>query len=306
MKPYSHFSLLEELKTIIDSLNTFMGKIDSVDEPKQQPKYPEGILEIKAGCVIYKYETSNHLFGSYQEWCKWHLGSTAHTIHSVKNSKGEVFKKGDYAHYVNGSEVKINSFFISNVLDSSLHEIIIAMHSNGSCGIDLLTKAKPKEESLLTEDGYRISEQVVMFQVDLSLMKFCTTSVYEKSDNYKYFAIRDNAEKYVAENKRKPLFTTDDGFDVYDGDCPYYIRLADMFMGQSFRWHEGDVKAADHLFFKEESNAERYVAENKKSISYKELEDYVKNNGFPATPFTNKAKDMAVNRDELLNHFKPK
>ena len=353
-----------ELKTIIDSLNNLMGKIDSVDEPKpstdfttgnnafkhlQKPKYPEGILSFKT-CYDQIVSFKNQV-GNYQNWCNGHLGKEREnivpsTIHSVKNSKGEVFtigdltqygnitgftlgaedvyasfeggytvsspvdwlvKKepqpswkdqivayrwngevyyrnvatfsfsrydtsigartlkeeeqteifrvrnkagvkfsvGDYAHYENGSEVKINSFFISNGLDSSLHEIIIAMHSNGSCGIDLLTKAEPKKEP-------------------------------------------------------KPLFKTEDGFDVFEGDGYFAVRNSDFHICEyAALFAKYLVDEGYYTRFKHKSNAEKYVAENKKSISYKELEDYV----VLTTPFLKLPEQVSLRN--ILNHFKP-
>ena len=79
-----------------------------------------------------------------------------------------------------------------------------------------------------------------------------------------------------------------------------------MFMGQSFLWHEGDVKAADHLFFKEKSNAEKYVAENKKSISYKDLEDFLDTNYVGAGFLYEDIDSRRRFRAEIINHFKPK
>lgn len=396
----------EELKAIIDSLNTLMGKIDSVDEPKpttdfttgnnafkhlQQPKYPEGILSVKEVLFNTIYTYDNHM--NYQDWCSTYLAERTNfknSIHSVKNSKGEVFtvddsikiyssngyigtiksfrivpvygeeKKsvlyancevigdhhidyltkvdkphplktypegiiefrkpdgtqstftagkgnayqewvgqklysgfeiftvknkagvefsvGDYAHYENGSEVKINSFFISNGLDSSLHEIIIAMHSNGSCGIDLLTKAKPKEESLLTEDENKKTDSI--------------NKKYKPSEWVKKIA--------NLEPKKEPLFKTEDGFDVFEGDGYFAVRNSDFHICEyAALFAKYLVDEGYYTRFKHKSNAEKYVAENKKSISYKELEDYV----VLTTPFLKLPEQVALRN--ILNHFKP-
>lgn len=240
----------EELKGIIDALNNFMGKIDSVDEPKQQPKYPEGILSFK----MNDGGISTHgKYWTYDEWCEFHLEKIPiSTIHSVKNSKGEVLQVGDEVCYRDSlHSFKINHFELNNVSIDGYCESVNAPYKI-PFAIDYLTKAEPKKEPLFkTEDGYEIFD----------------------GDNF-WLVNNDLTKNRLIGNKNIEKLRY-----LYNTSQPFWRH------------------------FKIESNADKCIAENKKSISYKELEDWVREYGIISVGFTT---PLLCDIEQLLKHFKPK
>jgi len=108
-------------------------------------------------------------------------------------------------------------------------------------------------------------------------------------------------------NKVKPkevLFTTQDGFGINQPQTLYYIdHLNDVVC---FSFMVGDESwLSQYKVFKEKANAERFIDENEKSISYKELEDFLDKNyvgeGFLYEDIDSRRRF----RTEILNKFKP-
>lgn len=104
----------------------------------------------------------------------------------------------------------------------------------------------------------------------------------------------------LSKGEKKPLFKTSDGFELPKG--------TDVFMTDKepknnwIGYCEIESAQAESLMtFKEKSNAEAYIANNKKSISYKELVEYV--NG--ATHIYERGGDW-IRKEMIIQHFKPK
>lgn len=235
----------QELKSIIDALNNFMGKIDSVDEPKEQPKYPEGILSFKDGDTIFNHINFNHPV-TYNQWVEAYMRLNI-PIHSVKNSEEEVFTVGDEVEYIQKNDY-YEKFNVGQFKIDNGKFIMAATQSNPrtAWNIEFLTKVEPKKPLFKTEDGFDVFEQDQYFQIHEDVSGYVVTNAFLKAT--------------------------------------YYI----------------DNPA---IRFKEKANADKYVAENRKSISYKELEDWVRKHGIISVGFTT---PLLCDIEQLLNHFKPK
>lgn len=93
-------------------------------------------------------------------------------------------------------------------------------------------------------------------------------------ENFKHFGIEANADKYIEENKPKPLFITDDGVEVYVDDFVVFVnsKLEKSTWRASIinnGWDFSKVKA-----FSRKSNADQYIWRNKRLFSYNDIEKY--------------------------------
>lgn len=102
--------------------------------------------------------------------------------------------------------------------------------------------------------------------------------------------------------EKQPLFLSDDGENIYMGDTLYPVDLDTMEYRPSRNW-TCDSRLGKFLYFKKEENASKYAAENRKSISYKELHDWAIEYGIISVGFTT---PPLCDIEQLLNHFKPK
>ncbi len=345
-------------KEIIEALNNLATKIDSVDEPKQQPKYPEGIVSFRD--LLGKIHTYNG-FMKYQDWCSSFLNpyggvnTLSPKIHSVKNSKGEVFTVGDEFECkpIFKDTRKIDSFSIV----SGAEPYIVAYYEEiGSIlHIDVLTKVEKQQPSWKDQIiAFRWNSEVYYRNVaTFSFSRYDTfrgVRTLKEEEQTEIFTVKNKAgiefsvgdkkdyreiylftiekdciivhyrvspnitgcmslEDYVnAEAEPKPkevLFTTHDGVDVYHMDS-YYQCSENSAVLCNAHGTEGYGKCPSGLkFFKEEANAERFVAENKKSISYKELEDFLDKNYVGAGFLYEDIDSRRRFRTEILNKFKP-
>lgn len=236
----------QQLKSIIDALNDLMGKIDSVDEPKQQPKYPKGIISFEHGVGGTSSLSGTPTDEYYQDWCHYFLGCTPkYKIHSVKNSKGEMFTVGDEVEYIQKNDY-YEKFNVGQFKIDNGKFIMAATESNPrtAWNVEFLTKVEPK----------------------------------------------------------KPLFKTEDGFDVLEGDDYFAVRISDFNISEYNATYAKYIIDGDYYIrFKHKSNAEKYVAENQKSISYKNLIDFSLEQGHVDID-----GDVTIKMKDLLQNFKPK
>ena len=116
----------------------------------------------------------------------------------------------------------------------------------------------------------------------------------------------NNAFKHLQQPKATPkaLFKTEDGFDVFEGDFIYSVNVLESNIIKSFILTGGSL--FNSIYFKEKANAEKYIEENKKSISFKELEDFLNTDYIGHGWDYGKIEVRRELKAEILNHFKPK
>lgn len=96
--------------------------------------------------------------------------------------------------------------------------------------------------------------------------------------------------------ERKPLFTTEDGVDKYEGDDYWIVgELFDSPVYSPAIQSDSELKKnyPTNKRFSTEQAAKEYIANNKPSISYQDLKDFFGNSPDWKEKIT-------------LNHFKPK
>lgn len=182
----------------------------------KEKQYPEGIYEIIAGNGrIYtadtqlkgKYCTANGTAPFYS--AKDLLNHNEYyKIHSVKNSKGEVFAVGDKCYYLisdcnQGEPFKITKF---EVLRGILYAFNDNSCSSPACVIDSLIKVVEKPIIFTTEDGvsiYENNEVTIVNTQSFSSHTYTTTSYSRKVPHILNFSTKEKAEQYIKENKPK-------------------------------------------------------------------------------------------------------
>jgi hypothetical protein len=172
------------------------------------------------------------LYKSRDKWVEFFLASKQWKIHSIKRlSDGEIFTLGDQVALNKEWETSnciIKSFKIGE--NGKLEIIIKENEDEGSYDLGRgFYKVQKKPVLFLTEDGKEVHEGDVVYTVSI----FSVTPQYlggNKAENdwirptphLKDFSSESKALEYFETIKSKPLFTTVDGVDIYEGDTFYY------------------------------------------------------------------------------------
>ena len=182
-----------------------------------QKKYPEGILSFKKADGTFGYHIEKLTIIPYQEWCEYHLESKpVASIHSVKNSKGEVFQKGDFIYLLSpqtGQQGLIESFEVCG--DEGERFIAIDLKKEGGTQrikIDSITKIYPdgipKAEK---PQPNKYPEGILSFKDGNAIFK----RVFSNPVTYNQWVeayMRLNIPIYSVKNSKGEVFTVGDWF----------------------------------------------------------------------------------------------
>lgn len=95
---------------------------------------------------------------------------------------------------------------------------------------------------------------------------------------------------------KQPLFVTVEDLAVFEGE--EYFRVENNKITSR---NGGDPVSENEIFFKHRHNAEVYVAENRKSVSWRELKEYVSRNSFKI--FNSQS---VIDSEKMLDNFSRK
>ena len=153
---------------------------------------------------------------------------------------------------------------------------------------DILTTYKPKQLLFTTEDGVDIFEGDNLYSIDnmLNIRKhllfnaryddntLLNNRIFFNSD-YKHFSTKEKAEEYIAKNT-KPLFKTDDGVDIFEGNTIYGINN-DWKVFSHYTDLQNKVKSwGIKPVFSTTKKAEEYILMNKPVLSLSDVWDNLK------------------------------
>ena len=155
---------------------------------------------------------------------------------------------------------------------SMQHCVIIYKKELHSDFWELIEEEKPLK--FITEDGVSIYGDMKTYAVAKGDLDIDNPEIYGgNSASLKYFYHKENALAYIEKNKeKKPLFITEDGVEIFEGD--EYIAI-----GINYDFRKVDTVAHDQVYsgdvmrFKYESNADEYIVKNKPVFSY---EDFIR------------------------------
>lgn len=130
-----------------------------------------------------------------------------------------------------------------------------------------------KQPLFVTDDGVELFDEAdKLFIVNKKCYKkeIRIYNIYDKANrkDFKYFNVEENADKYIEENKPKPLFITEDGVE--------YTHLSQQVWGVSERFEKrtywvSQIKGTKVKAFYHEANADEYIWRNKRVFSYEDM-----------------------------------
>lgn len=214
----------------------------------------------KAGVIrIPKYEGYNvddYLYNGES------VKNGAYLIYSIKRlSDGEIFTIGDNVKAFD--RIEIIKKFYQGMHNSQKHMLF------WNLGYSINELVKVKLPLLTTEDNVEVvdGETIVYWLQFKSGMwfEYGSTPYYNisvTSGTYKAFSTVEARKQWLNKKYPKPLFTTEDGVDIFENDSFYTIdsNFEIQFLKNS---NEDEV---DNAWFNKEK-AEEYILMNKKSLS---------------------------------------
>jgi hypothetical protein len=156
------------------------------------------------------------------------LNNDSVEIFSVKNSKGEEFVLGELVKF-SLIKLKIVKFEISQ-----FNEMHLFLENGNRYSLDLIFKVK--QPIYTTTDGVEVFEGdrlwLFLINKDLTIPYANEVGVNrfnndekEVADRYLTFTSEENRDKYIKEHTRKPIFTSEDGKEMFEGDMVYMAIL---------------------------------------------------------------------------------
>lgn len=204
-------------------------------------------------------------------------------IHSVKRlSDGEVFTVGDLVKNSMSKPYPITEFRLRDgKLEVDAEEKTVGGLFNHKVGA--IEKVKPLYTTFDGVDRYEYQkEHWVINGIYEYTLHTCKTHIktldFEKV--YKLFSTKEKALEYVESVRPKPLFTTEDGVDIFEGDEYTFVWINDSARGQSI--NTPYTKKAEKLskdeswsksakFFSTKEKAEDFILMNKPLLSLEDL-----------------------------------
>lgn len=112
--------------------------------------------------------------------------------------------------------------------------------------------------------GDNIGQGIILnFKIQNNRLLISTSKV----KNYWFGFIFDNIQK----NKKQPLFTTEDGVDIYEGDTYYIINPKLNYLLTNHIAENGDNFYKTFIKFSTKEKAEEYILENKPCLSLNDI-----------------------------------
>jgi hypothetical protein len=241
--------------------------------------YWEEVIEKEWDILSFKNESNNQIY--IKRGHIWDSGSDIgarsyeyclkyYSIFSAKNLKtGEVVTIGN--EYEEGVVV---SFSITIYGE----KLLVGFKSfHFSCNILDLTPIK--QPLFTTYDGVDIYEYTNRgfvwvidnkFEYVLPVRDVNVRGSLTTPETYKVFSTKESAEKWIKENTKKPLFISEDGIEIFEGDETYAVRLWDFGVSEKKIYYGASLNLK---YFAEKERAEEYILMNKPLLSVNDIID---------------------------------
>lgn len=244
-------------------------------------------FQVQGGDIVYKPKDHEGL--SDFQWFL-HGGGEMYgpKIHSVKRLSDEsIFTIGDKIITPDGCAIYIAEFIKDPTGEFGIFVRLTSKTINRQCTLRTLEQRK---KVFTSDDG------VDMFDGDLYWYVFKTCgspwtmgtslklidpikvkskSKYSVSEFVKRFASEENAKKFIQENTKKPVLTTQDKVELFDGDLYWYV------VASTINSHKvsGPTKVRQHynyansriLRYSSKEIAEQSMWQDVKTLSYKDV-----------------------------------
>lgn len=273
------------MEVILDDRGQYVSKDIQIFPKDEIEKFPEfwelqkdyEILRFTDGFNIF-YKQTNGMFTINTQYIYeektllFKCGKiSGFGIYQIKRlSDGEVFTVGDVIGCRDSNHTLTNIFIYKNELRFLMDFQDYLKHKASSYTLNYI---KPvKNYRFTTEDGIKIFEGDSYWVVNTKLWTMWKQTARQNTELNKgalAFSKKELAEGYVFFNK-KPLFTTEDGVDIYEGDDYYRVNtnwnLATLTMGERFSNSYAGAK-----FFSTKEAAEEYIDRNKPVFSKNDI-----------------------------------
>lgn len=83
--------------------------------------------------------------------------------------------------------------------------------------------------------------------------------------------LRKGLEDFKASKQRKPIFTTEDGVDIFDGDGYFIVNKLYFTIAERFAYPELVVEPHRHAHYSTREAAQAYVDRNEKRFSQEDI-----------------------------------
>ena len=173
----------------------------------------------------------------------------------------------------------------------SIHSTIVIDYKNGGGAyikgtFEAIYKSKDKWiKSFLTSKVWvihsvkRLSDGEVFTISDKTNFGLISKIVINNNSLSFYFEQKSCGYNLQTLIKWKPLFTTEDGVDIFEGDYYYYFRFHSWTFDKAIanqKFHSQDKLSSNSLYFSTKEKAEEYILLNKPCLSYGDVQEYLK------------------------------
>lgn len=197
------------------------------------------------------------------------LKNNLYKIHSVKRlSDGEVFTVGDSVKTPYTDCTRIIGF-----KNPEAEEFFIEIPTGFT---RLISLEKIKQPIFLTHDGKDIFDRDKIWYVNKENFYYDYIIVSKEtkfcSDIRAYFLTRVEAEEYIAKNK--PLFISEDGYDIKEGDMYYFVDT-DFSVSLAPNASAGCGQYSERKYFATLAAAENCATQHSRVLSIEDFWEFV-------------------------------
>jgi len=242
------------------------------------PEYWEEVIEKDYEILSYANKSNSNCITTKRRGGERH--DEFWNIHAVKRlSDGEVFTVGDLIKTPYKDATRITKF-----QNPERNEYFIEIPTGFT---RLVTIEKAKQPLFLTHDGKDIFEGDKVWYVNKEQHYYsgfiAVSGVTFRSDINAYFLTREGAEDYIEKNK--VLFTTEDGYNVFDGQYYFYVDKKDLVAVRSIATSKAVGMSTSFKYFGIIGAAEKYIERNKPQLSIEDCfkilqKSFLYGNGF--------------------------
>jgi hypothetical protein len=232
-------------------------KGQGVESPEKYPEYWEEVIEKDYEVLSYIKKGSTACTTTKRRGGENH--DEYWNIYSVKRlSDGEVFTVGDK---ITGYHKDARS--IQTIRTCPYTGRVRLEQSGGYTDFSYATKVK--QPIFLTHNGKNIFEGDKVWYVNKEQLHYsgfiAVSGVTFRSNINAYFLTREGAEDYIEKNK--VLFTTEDGYNVFDGQYYFYVDKKDLVAVRSIATSKAVGMSTSFKYFGTIGAAEKYIDSQK-------------------------------------------
>jgi hypothetical protein len=256
---------------------------------KNYPEFWEEVIEKDYKILSFKHKVSNHIwkndsqlkdtfcivdgkapFTSLEEINRY---PKVYEIHSIKRlSDGKIFTVGDIIKHNNNVAYPIGELTKITIVSDTL--FFESNHNHHEFNTNMCFISKVQQPLFITKDGIQIFKGDECWAIDKTDLDHLGKVDFRNNHPYDYalyFSNEKKAQQYIKENK--PLFTTEDGVDIFEGDKVYGVEVINNF---KLLIIENCIMKTTHnpkhcIYLSTKEKAEEYILMNNPCLSINDV-----------------------------------